>query len=221
MARDYEKADGRRKNAPWLNKIICALSYSQRGRFLDLGAGKGHVTCLAAKFFDEVVAYDVSPRMLDYISHRNNITTIVGPGEDINYSDGYFDVVCTFAVLHHIENLVPVFREIHRVLKPGGVYYSDHDLERHYVERHPFLIKAYRMIRNQKKKFARIHPRAGELYNSTEHWSQGLAADNVEVALTSMGFKVSISYHWQGFLPINKECNQGKAPLMRIFAVKK
>jgi SAM-dependent methyltransferase len=44
----------------------------------------------------------------------------VADAEQIPYDDATFDVVVGHAVLHHIPNLDAAFREVLRVLKPGG-----------------------------------------------------------------------------------------------------
>jgi SAM-dependent methyltransferase len=40
--------------------------------------------------------------------------------ESLAHPDGYFDVVYSWGVIHHSENPERVFREVHRVLKPGS-----------------------------------------------------------------------------------------------------
>ena len=59
------------------------------------------------------------------------------------------------------------------------------------------------------------------LYNAVECWKNGIDADKVESVLRSLGFKVYITYHWQGLLPIKGDFRRGCAPLMRVMAVKK
>jgi len=40
---------------------------------------------------------------------------------DIDYPSSYFDLITCFGTLHHIPNVTHVMRELHRILKPGGV----------------------------------------------------------------------------------------------------
>lgn len=41
---------------------------------------------------------------------------------DLPFKDGYFDCVYSFGVLHHIPEIETCVSEIHRVLKPGGMF---------------------------------------------------------------------------------------------------
>ena len=48
------------------------------------------------------------------------MTFQVGRGEQLEFSIGFFDLVFSVDVIHHLENITAYFREIQRVLKPGG-----------------------------------------------------------------------------------------------------
>lgn len=42
--------------------------------------------------------------------------------ENIPFNDNYFDVVCSFNSLDHVDDLDKVISEIKRILKPGGIF---------------------------------------------------------------------------------------------------
>ena len=44
----------------------------------------------------------------------------IADASELPFSDKTFDVICAFDVVEHIENDTTLFREISRVLKPGG-----------------------------------------------------------------------------------------------------
>ena len=220
IACGYEKADGRRKRQEWLEKLINSLSIGH-STFLDIGAGTGYISTIAAKHFHTVIASDVSSEMLSRVPMLPNIKIKIDPAERLSQLSESIDVACTFATLHHIEKLTPVFREIHRVLRPRGIYYSDHDIEKHFVTKNRIPLQIYRAIKNKKRSFARISPEAGKLYDSVEHHKDGLDSDLLRITLTAIGFKVYIFYHWQGILPIKGDSfRKGYAPMMRIIAIK-
>lgn len=221
VAEGYEKADGRRKRNEWLEKILKTLSIGH-DTFLDVGAGTGYVSYIASEYFRNIISVDVSQEMLDRRPLKvSRIVTKCESADKMSIGSNSVDVACTFAMLHHIESITPVFREIHRVLKPHGVYYSDHDIESHFVKRHQLPLRIYRAIVNKKKVFAKINPEAGKLYDIVEHHKDGLNADLLRITLTAIGFKVYIFYHWEGILPIKGDSfKQGYAPMMRIIAIK-
>ncbi|MEP3440704.1 MAG: bifunctional 2-polyprenyl-6-hydroxyphenol methylase/3-demethylubiquinol 3-O-methyltransferase UbiG [Sulfitobacter sp.] len=53
------------------------------------------------------------------------ITYDVGVGEALPYSDCTFDTVVCVDVLEHVQDVEAVLKEVHRVLKPGGMFLFD------------------------------------------------------------------------------------------------
>ena len=97
------------------------------GRVLDLGSGGGHVAFAAATSGGEVVAYDLSPRMLAETAREaaarglTHITTQAGPAERIPFPAADFDYVLSRFSAHHWTDLDAGLREARRVLRPDGV----------------------------------------------------------------------------------------------------
>ena len=107
-----------------------ALAELVRGRsdarVLDLGCGAGHVSFHVAPQAGEVVAYDLSPEMLDVVAHSarerglRNVVTQQGVAESLPFADGSFDYVFSRFSAHHWRDLDAGLREVRRVLKAGG-----------------------------------------------------------------------------------------------------
>jgi ubiquinone/menaquinone biosynthesis C-methylase UbiE len=94
---------------------------------LELGAGTGFfsLNLKQAGVLDEVHVTDLSPGMVG--AARANAESLgftvqgrVADAERIPYEDNTFDVVVGHAVIHHIPDVEAAFREMLRVLKPGG-----------------------------------------------------------------------------------------------------
>ena len=94
---------------------------------LELGAGTGFfsLNLKQAGVLDEVHVTDLSPGMVE--AAKANAEALgftvqgrVADAERIPYDDNTFDVVVGHAVIHHIPDVEAAFREMLRVLKPGG-----------------------------------------------------------------------------------------------------
>jgi SAM-dependent methyltransferase len=98
---------------------------------LDLGAGDGLVGKMGFRgLVRRVSGVDPDPRVLE-----NPLLdeAKIGRAESIPYPDESFDVVFANNVLEHIESPDLAFREISRVLKPGGVFLAKTPNRWHYV----------------------------------------------------------------------------------------
>ena len=97
------------------------------GRALELGCGTGFflLNLMQAGLTARGSVTDLSPGMVA-AALRNaenlglDVEGRVADAEQIPYDDATFDVVVGHAVLHHIPDLDRAFREVLRVLKPGG-----------------------------------------------------------------------------------------------------
>jgi len=110
-----------------LDALAGLIRERKDARVLDLGCGGGHVTFNVAPLVKEIVAYDLSPEMLDVVARAaqerglGNVTTREGTVENLPFGDGSFDVVLSRFSAHHWHDLDAALREAARVLKPGGM----------------------------------------------------------------------------------------------------
>jgi len=103
-----------------LKQIEKLLPASNRLRHLDIGAGSGLLLKqVRDRFQVEQVACDYSAT---YMKHSNVPIDIVDlDSESLPYPDSSFDLVTCVETIEHLENFRALLREIHRMLKPGGV----------------------------------------------------------------------------------------------------
>ncbi len=94
-------------------------------RLLDIGCGTGFILDLANESFRQLDGIDITPEMLAQVTPRPNVHVQVASAEALPFEQNGFSVVTMYSVLHHVSDLSIVFREIRRVLRPGGVFYAD------------------------------------------------------------------------------------------------
>jgi ubiquinone/menaquinone biosynthesis C-methylase UbiE len=89
------------------------------GKYLDIGAGHGRLMRLLAREFK------LEPTACDYTSDLMRVQGIRVDVVDLNtdalpYRDAAFDLITCTEVVEHVERYRHTFREIFRILKPGG-----------------------------------------------------------------------------------------------------
>ena len=102
-------------------------------RILHMGCSAGQLTLrLKERFPDaEVWGVDVGGPMVRY-AHMRAVDLGIEANfrqalaEDTGFPDGYFDLVTSFLLFHEVssEGADAIIKEGHRVLRPGGVFYS-------------------------------------------------------------------------------------------------
>lgn len=99
---------------------FAAVAEAAPARVLEVGCGPGE---LAARIADElaadVVAVDVSPRMVD-LARARGVDARVGDAQDLPFADGDFDCAVAAWMLYHVPNVDRALSELARVLRPGG-----------------------------------------------------------------------------------------------------
>ena len=100
-------------------------SISPSAHIVDIAAGPGSLTILAAKDGATVSAIDFSPAMVGNLRRRAFELEIeiadlrVGDGQNLPYGDNSFDGAFSLLGLIFFSDRAAGFREMHRVLRPG------------------------------------------------------------------------------------------------------
>jgi SAM-dependent methyltransferase len=92
-----------------------------QGRLLDVGTGYGFFLALMQSRGWEVVGLEVSPTGAHYGRRRWGLSILPQPWEQTSFPEGEFDVVTAFYVIEHLPDPVAFLREVHRILRPGGM----------------------------------------------------------------------------------------------------
>ena len=107
-------------------RISEALGAGRYGRILDVACGPGILSAVLAETAREVVAFDLTPEMLEKARQRcaraglTNVTFQEGSATDLPFGDNSFDAVVTRLAIHHFSDPRRVLNEMLRVLRPGG-----------------------------------------------------------------------------------------------------
>ena len=120
-------------------------------RAVDLGCGTGHHSSILATRFEDVLAVDISPPMLDIARVRRarpNISYQLRDLHDVTpEKDGRFDLVFSASTLHHVPALDEALHRIRRLLTPGGrVVLLDNVFQKPAVPRWWFQREALRRL---------------------------------------------------------------------------
>ena len=97
---------------------------------LEIGCGTGTTALLLAGDVGHITASDISSTMIEIARTKQkaenvtNVEFLHATLTDGEMGDGPYDAVLAFNVLHLLEDAQKVFRRIHQLLRPGGLFIS-------------------------------------------------------------------------------------------------
>ncbi len=184
-----------------------------RARLLDMGCGTGFLIGLADPIFDEIHGVDITPAMLEKIdTSSGRITLHNAPAEHTPFEQDTFDVVTAYSFMDHLHALEPFLVEVHRVLRPGGVFYSDQNANRAFWaalgQLDPGSLATHSTVLQREmtaglrseEEFAKKRNIDTEAFRLAEYLKtreNGIDADDVVVLVRKIGFQsCSVKYDW-------------------------
>lgn len=124
LARGYDVQGGRKPSNAYHERpaTLSMLPDCAGKRVLDAGCGAGHLAAELAERGADVVGADVSREMVSYARERVPAGEFAQAdlGQGLPFADDAFDGVASSLAFHYIEDWGPLFRELRRVLVPGG-----------------------------------------------------------------------------------------------------
>jgi SAM-dependent methyltransferase len=127
--RCYPQFEGNWDDQLFRERILAHLH--KDSSVLDLGAGAGIVDQMNFRgLAASVCGVDLDPRVVDNPMLDEGR---VANADRIPYEDSRFDLVFSDNVLEHLDNPLQVFREVERVLRPGGVFLFKTPNKWHYM----------------------------------------------------------------------------------------
>lgn len=134
VADDFSKNQDLGENSNRFNREVfySHLDFLNPGmKLLDLACGDGTDLVYYKKLGADIYGLDASEQLLKIARQKLPDGKLkVGLFENIPFEDNYFDVVLSKYAIMTSVNMKTVFKEIHRVLKPGGMMM--------YLVTHPF-----------------------------------------------------------------------------------
>ncbi len=98
------------------------LTDSLTGKLLlDAGCGTGWFSRRASDRGATVVSLDIGPNLLREVAKKTSAMLVVGTSMKLCFPDDTFDCVVSSEMLEHTPSPETAFRELARVLKPGGI----------------------------------------------------------------------------------------------------
>lgn len=111
-----------RQADPFIAEQLYKSVFSKvEGLYLDIGCGTGNYTLALKEKGLRVCGIDPSEKMLEKARMRDSaVEWKKGKAENIPADDNLFDGIFGTLTLHHWSDIVAGFKELYRVLKPGG-----------------------------------------------------------------------------------------------------
>ena len=123
-----------RGHRPVGEQAIARMRISPDARVLDVGCGSGWATRMLAEyaFNGRVTGIDISDEMVRVASAASqsqpNVDFEIASAEQLPFSDHEFTHAFSMESLYYYRNIPKALKEIHRVLKPGGLFVAVVDL---------------------------------------------------------------------------------------------
>ncbi len=118
--------------AAYETKLAKTDSYLQPDdRVLEIGCGTGTTALHHAPRAGDVLATDISAKMIDIAREKasaagvDNVRFEVSSIDDLEDTPDQYDVVLAHSILHLVADVPRTLRQLHRMLKPGGVLISN------------------------------------------------------------------------------------------------
>lgn len=133
VAQGYVTSIGHAKGAD-LQRLLELAQPRGDERVLDVATGGGHTALAFAPHVREVLASDLTPRMLEaaeafvHGQGAQNVSFALADAEELPFEAGSFDIVTSRIAPHHFPHPERFVQAVARVLRPGGLFLLDDNM---------------------------------------------------------------------------------------------
>ena len=140
LAQEY--ARHRKVHPEVLRDLLHESGIDAQSRVLEVGCGAGsYILALESAVGCPCWGMDPSEEMLAEASERpGSVHFQVGRAEQLEFSTGFFDLVFSVDVIHHLEDVALYFQDACLVLRPGGRICTVNDSEWIIRHREPLAV---------------------------------------------------------------------------------
>jgi len=103
------------------SQVELVKKYKDGARLLDVGCGEGFFLFSASKAGYTTKGTEISQDAAAYARREFGLDVEAKPFEELRFPENHFDVVTLWQVLEHVPYPLTVLKEVHRILKPGGL----------------------------------------------------------------------------------------------------
>lgn len=118
-----------------VERLTDGLRRSAPSKAIDFGCGTGFMIALMHDRFDEVHGIDITPEMMARVDlSPGHIRLHECRADATPFADGSFDFATAYSFMDHLADYRAFLREASRVLRDGGVFYSDLNPNRDFIQ---------------------------------------------------------------------------------------
>ncbi|MCD6578927.1 class I SAM-dependent methyltransferase [bacterium] len=213
---DTEQPHYRPENRALVSAKLAELADSAGNDLLiDFGCGTGFVIQLAVPHFNFISGVDITPAMLSMIDKSSGKVKLYQANtEAVPLEAKTANVITANSYLHHLYDIRPTIAEAYRLLKDGGVFYSEEDPNFYFWEaiKDPNVIEEAKnsdsvTLKREISAILEVHKKIGEkkgmdpnIVKMAEYQKimvGGMRAEELYKIFYQTGFsKVNIEYYW-------------------------